>query len=297
MRLVVRPVEEELVLHRGSTDVGVRVHPALVIACRDRRGRALARDELGAHGRRLVPLAHFAGELARARLADRVHREAAGAVEVDRARPALDDGDLGDVVRRRLRRQRAEERQRDVDAVEVVHVVLAAAARARAARRVRRELHARDQFDEVPVLRAHREILEDVLRQGAVDRRGGLLDVPGLGGDGDRFGHGLDRHRRVDGHILAEQDLRLARHGLHAGKREGHRVVPWRQGRQLVRAAGPGHGHTRAGQHRRTGFDRDARHCGAGLVEHFAADRSGLLGERGHGAKHHQKKQDRSGDA
>jgi len=71
-------------------------------------------------------------ERARTRLADRVHREAAGPVEIDGLGAALNRRDLGDVVGCRLGRQRAEERQRDIHAVELVDVVLAAAPRARA---------------------------------------------------------------------------------------------------------------------------------------------------------------------
>ena len=92
-----------------------------------------------------------------ARLADRVDREAAGAVEVDRVGAALDHRHLVDVVRRGLRRQRAEQRQCDVDAVEEVGVVLAAAAGARTAHVVLGVLDAGNQLHQVAILLADRK--------------------------------------------------------------------------------------------------------------------------------------------
>ena len=232
---------------------------------------------------RLELVADLAGEAAGAGLAHRVDREAAGAVEVDRPRAALDDGHLRDVVRGRLGRQRAEERQRHVDAVELVDVVLAAAAGARAARRVLRVLHAGDQLDQVAVLLADRQRRDLLVREAALDRGRLLVDERRLGRDGDRLG----RRRRtpsvgVDHRVLPSSWTCALRVTVcMPDSVKVTRVVAGRQRRQPVLAVAAGHGDARAGQHVGARLDGDAGQHGAVGGRHLAADRAGLLGEEG----------------
>ena len=192
-----------------------------------------AARQVRGHARRLELVAELAVELAGPGLADRVDREAAGAVEVDGAGAALDDRDLGDVVRRGLGGERAEERQGHVDAVELVDVVLAAAAGARPAHGVLGVLHAGDELLQVAVLLADRQpwiwsldsalaIVADSLSTS--DASAVTVTVSSI----------PDAERGVGDRVLGELDLGLAGHGLHAGQGEGERVAA----RAAARAGG-----------------------------------------------------------
>ena len=145
LRPVVRRVEVDLVGDHRAAEVTGEPGAILLVA------RQAAALEVRRHRAALELPADLAGVAVRAGLADGIDRKSAGTIEVDRSRRAPDRGDLFDVVRGRLRRERAEERQRHVDAVELVDVVLAAAAGARAAGLVLRVLHAGNELDEIAV--------------------------------------------------------------------------------------------------------------------------------------------------
>ena len=193
---VVRTVEEQAILEDRSSDV--RIEPAAVrLVPRLRAAREVGRHVLG-----LKLIAELTGIPARSRLADRVDRETARPIEVHRAGTALDDRDLRDVVRRRLRRERAKERQRHVDAIELIHVVLTAAAGARAARLVLRELHRRNQPDQISIFLRDGKTADLLGREAALDRRRFLVDERRRRRDGDRLRHALDAKLRIDDGVL-----------------------------------------------------------------------------------------------
>ena len=284
-RPVVGAVEVEAVLQDRAAEAGVQPVAVLLVAGLD------AGVELRSHALGLELVAELAVELGGARLADRVHREAAGAIEVDGPRPALEHGHLGDVVGGRLGGERPVLRQAHVDAVEVVDVVLAAAAGARTADRVLGVLHAGDQLLEVPVLLRERQAHDLVVRQRGRDRRGVLVDHRGLGGHRDRLADAHPQHH-VDERLLCELDHRLARHGLHARERELERVGARRQRRQHVLAVGRGHGLARPRQHVGARLYGRAGQHRAVRGRDLAADRTGLLGVKRRGRRHEEKKEE-----
>ena len=93
LRAVVRPVEKQLVRQDRAADAPDEPGAILLVA---RRATAL---QVGGHVVVLELITDLAGIPVRARLADRVDREAARAIEVHRPGAGLGRGDLRDVVR------------------------------------------------------------------------------------------------------------------------------------------------------------------------------------------------------
>ena len=130
-------------------------------------------------GRGVVALGHQAvregliGELSRqsvgAGLADGVDAVARGAVETHRVGAALADGDLVDVVARRLGGHRSIHGQVDVHTVELVHVVLAAATGAGAADRILGVHDAGDELDQIAIVLAHGEGVHGLGAEGGLE--------------------------------------------------------------------------------------------------------------------------------
>ena len=225
-RAVVGAVEVQVVLDDGAAEVGGQPAEVPLVP------REAAAVEVRRHGVALELVADLAVEVAGARAADRVDREATGALEVDGAGAALHDRDLGDVVGGGLGGERAEERQVHVDAVELVDVVLSAAPGARPADGVLAVLDARDQLLQVAVLLADRQPHDLLAGEAALDGRRVLVDQGDLGGHRHRLGDSRDTQRRVGSRLLGEQDLGRAGHRLHAGEAEGEGVRPRRQRRE-----------------------------------------------------------------
>src|SRR4051812_45485791 len=91
--LVVRTIEEKAVTEDRAPEVDRA--PGTILG----EGQVLRPHLVGYEAVPEDLITDLAGELVRARLADRVDQEAAGAVEVDRLGAAFDHVDLGDVVR------------------------------------------------------------------------------------------------------------------------------------------------------------------------------------------------------
>ena len=287
-RTVVRSEEEQVVLEDGPADV--RLGPAAIQLV----AREAAVVQLCRHVVVLQLVADLSRERARARLAHRVDREAAGADEINGPRAPLDDRHLCDVVRSGFGRQRAEERQGHIDAVELVDVVLPAAARARAARRVLRVLHAGNQLDQVAVFLADRDHHDLIVRDAARDRGRGLVHQRGVGGDGHRLGDAAHAQRGICRGDLRQLHGGLLRGGLHAGQRERQGVLSGRQRRQLIGSVAAGDGHAWTGQHVGPRFDGDAGQHAAARVGDLALNRSGLLGVCGKREEGEEKDQKRT---
>ncbi len=264
-RPIVRPVEEDTI--RDNRPARVEVDPAAVLLVTGGRAGLEARG----HRIGLELEADLTGEPVGAGLAHRVDGEPAGPIEVNGASATLRRRDLRDIVRRRLGRERAEERQRHVDAVELIDVVLTAAAGAGTARPVWRVLDAGDEFDQIAVLLANRQPFDLFVRQAALDRRRVAIDERRAGGDRDRLGDPLHAELHINDGVLEQLHLGLARDGLHARERELRRVVARWQRRQAVLARGSGDGRARARQDIRTNFDGDARQRRAVRRRDFAA--------------------------
>ncbi len=275
LRPVVRRVEMDAVRDHRTADIA-REPAAVGVVARLRAAR-----QVGGHSRRLELVADLAGEAVRPGLADRIDREPARAVEVDGAGAALGRRHLRDVVRRGLGRQRAEQRQRHVDAVELVDVVLAAAAGARAAGLVVGVLDAGDQLHQVAILLAHRHRHDLLVRDAALDACRVTLDERRRRRHLDALGQGLEAEGGVDDRVLAQLNLCLPRHRLHAGEHVGNRVVAGRQRQETIFTADVGRRHARRRQHAGARFDGHAGQHPAARVNDLAADNARLLGEGG----------------
>ena len=236
---VVRSVEEQLFLEDRTAAVEGEPLAILFVT------RAALGDQARHHVAALVLVSHLAAVAVGAGLARGVDRESTGAVEIDRPRAPLDRRDLRDVVRRRLGRQGAEQRQRDIRAVELVDVVLAAATGARSACSVLRELHAGNQLDQVAIFLADRQGRDLFARDATLDRRGVALDKRRRRRHGDGFRQNPNAECGVGNGVLAKLHQRLPRHGLHAGELELQGVGARRQRRHPEFTVGAGGGHTR----------------------------------------------------
>ena len=274
---IVRTVEEEAVGQNRSAEVHRSPRTVLLIG-EDLRA-TLRGDEVSVQ----CLVAHFAGEFLRTGFRDGVDQETARAVEVRCLCAAADDGDLLDVVIVRIGRvdvQHSEQRHRDVHAVELIDVVLTARARARAAECVGVVHDAGDELLQIAVVLRDRQLANLLTRQTALQRRRFFVDQRCFSSDGDALRNGGHAELRVEWRFLTEEYFRFSRDGLHAGKRERHRVRSWHECRQSIFAGRVGRRDARLRQDIGARFDRYTRKDGAVGCRHFPFDGARLLRKR-----------------
>jgi hypothetical protein len=188
-------------------------------------------------------------------------------------------------VRRRFRGERAEERERDVHAVEVVDVVLAGPAGAGTTDRL---LGVRDrggELDQVAVVLADRQFLDELLGDRRLDLRRIDVDQRRVGGDGDV----LAERTHAEGHarlvVLPEQDVHAAGDSVQPGEGVRHAVTADREQRQAVLTRFGGDGGSGLRKDGGTRFDGHSRKERAVCGRDPSADRAGLLRECEWGGK------------